>query len=147
MAPFERNHMHYPHAQRRPWRVAATVSAAGLALAVLPSTAALAYDPADGREVLGAGAHVDAIYPEVTGGQLEVRTLTPDGVVSPEEVVLHIPDTESSHVTLPEGYEFLAPEGTEACVTTEVPDPPVGCPGWPFARIDHGDIKGTVKTS
>lgn len=128
-------------------RLAASAVVAGVVFAALPVSSAFAYDPADGREVLGAGAHVDAVYPEIENGVLEVSTLTPDGVRSPDEVVLHIPSTDSSHVELPAGYEFLGPEGTEAWATTEVQDPTVVWPGWSFEGIPNGILKGTVKIS
>ncbi|GAA3661326.1 choice-of-anchor M domain-containing protein [Microbacterium marinilacus] len=126
-------------------RQIASVAVLGVALAAVPTSAAFAYDPSDGREVLGAGVHVDAIYPEIEDGRLEVHTLTPDGVVDADTVLLHIPSTESSQVTLPEGYEFLGPEGTDAWVTTEAQDPSVVWPGWSFEGIEQGVLKGTVK--
>lgn len=119
----------------------------GVVLALTPAIPAFAYDPAAGRTVLGAGQHVDAVYPEVKDGKLEVKTLTPTGVTAPESVALHIPETSTSHTKLPAGYEFLGPEGTEAWVTTEVQDQSVVWPGWSYEGIPSGVLKGTVKTT
>ena len=115
------------------------------ALALTPALPAAAHEPAAGREVLGAGQHVDAIYAEVTDGKLDIRTRTPKGVVEAGSVVLHLPETATSRTRLPKGYEFLGPEGAEAWVTTEVQDPSVVWPGWSFEGIEPGVLKGTLK--
>ncbi|GAA2697229.1 MULTISPECIES: choice-of-anchor M domain-containing protein [Actinosynnema] len=134
---------------RRPSRLISLLAGlvgAGLLLGSAPALAA-DYDPAEGRELLGAGAHVDALYPQVVDGKLQVKALTPGGVTDPERVALHVPETETSRVKLPAGYDFLGPEGTEAWVTTEAQDSSVVWPGWSFEGIDRGVLKGTVKIS
>ncbi|WP_129843516.1 choice-of-anchor M domain-containing protein [Streptomyces sp. RFCAC02] len=139
--------MHHSVRRRRIGRTTLAAGLIGALAAITPTTQAAAHDPAEGRELLGAGVHVDAVYPEIEDGRLDVRTLTPDGVVDPDDVALHIPDTETSHVTLPEGYDFLGPEGTEAWTSTEVQDPSVVWPGWSFEGIGQGVLQGTVKVS
>ncbi|KHD77902.1 anch_rpt_wall multi-domain protein [Actinoplanes utahensis] len=137
--------MPYTTARRARRRVIVASGLLAGALVITPASPAAAYDPAAGREVLGAGRHVDAIYAEVTGGKLDIRTRTPKGVVEGDRVVLHIPETGTSHTKLPKGYEFLGPEGAEAWVSTEVQDPSVVWPGWSFEGVKPGVLKGTLK--
>ncbi|GAA3587397.1 hypothetical protein GCM10022222_85080 [Amycolatopsis ultiminotia] len=139
--------MHHPVLRRRSARLAALLAAFAGATTLLAPVPASAFDPAADREVMGAGKHVDTIYPEVRDGKLAIRSLTPNGVKEPENLVLHIPETDSSHVKLPAGYGFLGPEGTEAWVTTEAQDQSVVWPGWSFEGIQRGLLKGTVKIS
>ncbi|MBT0774024.1 choice-of-anchor M domain-containing protein [Kineosporia sp. J2-2] len=140
--------MQYIHPGARAARLGLTGAFLGALIALAPAVPASAQSTArtpDGRTVLGAGVHVDAIYPEIENGELDVRALTPDGVVDTDEVALHLPATDTSHVKLPAGYEFLAPEGTEAWVTTEAQDPSVVWPGWSFEGIERGVLQGTVE--
>ncbi|ALN15249.1 choice-of-anchor M domain-containing protein [Acidipropionibacterium acidipropionici] len=116
-----------------------------IAISLLQLTPAMAIDPAAGRTVLGAGAHVDAIYPQLTGKKFEVKSLTPDGVKDTDKIALHIPTTKTSHVGLPEGYEFLGKKGTKAWVSTEAQDKSVVWPGWSFEGLESKDLKGTIK--
>lgn len=116
-----------------------------IAISLLQLTPAMAIDPAAGRTVLGAGAHVDAIYPQLTGKTFEVKSLTPDGVKDTDKIALHIPTTKTSHVGLPEGYEFLGKKGTKAWVSTEAQDKSVVWPGWSFEGLESKDLKGTIK--
>lgn len=139
--------MHHPVRRRRLTRFAALFAGFAGATMLLAPVSASAFDPDGGREVMGAGAHVDALYPEVRDGKLDIRSLTPNGVREPESLVLHIPETDTSHVKLPAGYDFLGPAGTEAWVTTEAQDPSVVWPGWSFEGIGQGLLKGTVKIS
>lgn len=134
------------HLKEAPHRLGAILLALFLsttwALTALP--AALAFNPEDGRTVEGAGAHVDAIYPTIEDNQLVVKSLTPEGEVDPSTILLHIPTTDSSHVSLPQGYEFLGEKGSEVWVSTEAQDPSVVWPGWSFEGIEQGVLKGTV---
>ncbi|MBB4689256.1 choice-of-anchor M domain-containing protein [Amycolatopsis jiangsuensis] len=137
--------MHHPKPRRRRTRAAALFAGVAGATILLAPVPAAAFEPDGGREVVGAGAHVDAIYPEVRDGKLAVHSLTPDGVREPEELVLHVPETDSSHVKLPAGFDFLGQEGSDAWVTTEAQDQSVVWPGWSFEGIERGLLKGTVK--
>ena len=136
--------MHPPSPLRSPSSLAVVAGLAAGAVLLGPASSAAAFSPTDGREVLGAGVHVDVVHPLVENGALDIKTRTPDGLVEPDSVVVHVPDTETSHVELPAGYEFLGPEGTEAWVTTEVQDPSVAWPGWSFEGIEPGVLQGTV---
>lgn len=134
------------HIKEAPQRIGAVATAVLMSIAVvmLSIPSAFAFDPADDRTVEGAGKHVDAIYPKVNGDTLTVKSLTPEGEVDPDQIALHIPTTDSSHVKLPAGYDFLGKEGTEAWVSTEAQDQSVVWPGWSFEGIDRGVLQGTV---
>ncbi|MGX6446913.1 choice-of-anchor M domain-containing protein [Patulibacter sp. S7RM1-6] len=137
--------MQYSEARRRTARSLVLALLAVLLGALATAAPASAYAPTEGRKVLGAGVHVDAVYPQIEGRRLEARTLTPDGVVDADRVALHVPETSSSHVRLPKGYEFLGPEGTEAWVTRETQDSSVVWPGWSFEGIRRGVLQGTIE--
>ncbi|MFP5020745.1 choice-of-anchor M domain-containing protein [Pseudonocardia phyllosphaerae] len=117
----------------------ATAAAAPPAPPAPPAPAAT-----DGRQVEGAGQHVDALYPVMENGKFTLRTETPQGVTDPEKVVLHVPETPSSKVDLPAGYEFLAPAGSPAWITSQTQNPDVVWPGWSTEGIGKKDINGTV---
>ncbi|MFD8089039.1 choice-of-anchor M domain-containing protein [Streptomyces malaysiensis] len=114
-----------------------------LALAVA-APAHAASGPADHRSLLGAGEHVDAVYPVIKDGDLDIRSLTDDGEADPDELALHIPDTKTSRITLPEEYAFLDEPGSDAWMSSQTQDMSVVWPGWSFEGIPQGTLKGTV---
>lgn len=136
-------------ASRQKTRIALSAALLTLVTAMSPALASPAFasstDATEGRDVLGAGQHVDALYPVIENNRLEVRTLTPDGEVDPDDVVLHIPETTSSLIELPEGYGFLGKEGNDAWISTLTQDTSVVWPGWSAEGIGATDLKGTVK--
>ncbi|WP_199814613.1 choice-of-anchor M domain-containing protein [Streptomyces sp. NRRL WC-3549] len=132
------------HVMRRARHILSLLSLGGVLAVGIAVPAHAASGPADGRRVLGAGRHVDALYPVVEDGGLEVRSLTADGEADPEQLVLHIPDTASSRIALPEEYGFLGEPGSDAWLSSQTQDPSVVWPGWSFEGISGGVLKGTV---
>ncbi|OKJ73082.1 choice-of-anchor M domain-containing protein [Streptomyces sp. CB02460] len=126
-------------------RLAVSLLSLGGFLALLGTAApAQAAGPAEARTVLGAGQHVDAVYPVLEDGGLAIRSLTEDGERDPDDVVLHIPDTKTSHVKLPEEYAFLGEPGSDAWISSQTQDMSVVWPGWSFEGMAQGKLKGTV---
>ncbi|WP_203593577.1 choice-of-anchor M domain-containing protein [Streptomyces sp. SID9124] len=87
---------------------------------------------------------MDAVYPVLKGGGLTIRSLTEGGETDPDDVVLHIPDTKTSHVKLPQEYAFLGKPGSDAWISSQTQDMSVVWPGWSFEGIPQGKLKGTV---
>ncbi|MFE5073601.1 choice-of-anchor M domain-containing protein [Streptomyces halstedii] len=131
-------------ALRRARHTFAFLSLGGVLALTVAAPAQAATGPADGRRVLGAGQHVDAVYPVVEDGGLHIRTLTDKGEAEPKELALHIPDTKTSRITLPEEYGFLGKPGSDAWLTSQTQDMSVVWPGWSFEGIGSGVLKGTV---
>ncbi|MFD8340020.1 choice-of-anchor M domain-containing protein [Streptomyces solisilvae] len=129
---------------RRARRAISLLSLGGLLALAAAAPAQAATGPADGRTVLGAGQHVDAVYPVLKDGGLTIRTLTADGERDPDDVVLHVPDTKTSHIELPKEYSFLGKPGSDAWISPQTQDMSVVWPGWSFEGIPNGKLKGTV---
>ncbi|MFJ6070903.1 choice-of-anchor M domain-containing protein [Streptomyces sp. NPDC093065] len=129
---------------RRARQAASLLSLGGVLALAVAAPADAANGPADGRTVLGAGQHVDAVYPVVKDGALAVHSLTDKGETEPDDIALHIPDTKTSHVTLPKEYSFLGKAGSDAWISPQTQDMSVVWPGWSFEGIEPGVLKGTV---
>uniref|UniRef100_A0AAU3GKW7 Choice-of-anchor M domain-containing protein n=1 Tax=Streptomyces sp. NBC_01401 TaxID=2903854 RepID=A0AAU3GKW7_9ACTN len=129
---------------RRVRRACSLLSLGGVLALAVTAPAAAATGPAGDRTVLGAGQHVDAVYPVIKGDDLTIRSLTDDGEADPDDVALHIPDTKTSHIELPEEYSFLGEPGSEAWISPQTQDTSVVWPGWSFEGIPNGKLKGTV---
>ncbi|MFD5456370.1 choice-of-anchor M domain-containing protein [Streptomyces olivaceus] len=129
---------------RRARRALSLLSSGGVLALAVAVPAEAAPGPAEGRTVLGAGQHVDAVYPVLEGDDLTVRSLTDDGEADPDDVALHIPDTKTSHIKLPDEYAFLGDPGSDAWISPQTQDMSVVWPGWSFEGIPNGRLKGTV---
>jgi len=119
---------------------AALLVLAGPAAAQPPSTGTAT----EGRQVAGAGQHVDALYPVVEDRRLVVKAMAPGGITEPEKLVLHVPDVPSARVGLPAGYEFLGPAGSPAWITAQTQNPDVVWPGWSTEGIGKGVLQESV---
>ncbi|MFD7712043.1 choice-of-anchor M domain-containing protein [Streptomyces sp. NPDC059786] len=129
---------------RRARSALSLLSSGGVLALALAAPANAATGPADGRELVGAGQHVDAVYPVVEDGRLDVRSLTDGGEADPDDLALHIPDTKTSRIELPEEYAFLGTPGDDAWISPQTQDKSVVWPGWSFEGIEPGVLKGTV---
>ncbi|MFC8566927.1 choice-of-anchor M domain-containing protein [Streptomyces sp. NPDC057245] len=129
---------------RRARRALSLLSLGGVLALAVAAPAEAAPGPAEGRTVLGAGQHVDAVYPVLKGEDLTIRSLTDDGEADPDDVALHIPDTKTSHIKLPDEYAFLGEPGSDAWISPQTQDMSVVWPGWSFEGIPNGKLKGTV---